>query len=48
MNFEAGEVLGILILANVGVMLYRPHFLLKWILALQLHSSLFRFWYWRV
>jgi hypothetical protein len=28
-NFDAGEVVGILILANLGVMLFRPHFFIK-------------------
>jgi hypothetical protein len=28
-NFEAGEVLGILIVADLGVMLFRPHFVIK-------------------
>jgi hypothetical protein len=40
-NFEAGEVLGIFILAKFGIILIRRYFLLKYMLAFQLYIFLF-------
>jgi hypothetical protein len=45
-NVEAGEVFGIKPLIHFEIILFRRHFWLKNMLALQLYSFLFTFWYW--
>jgi hypothetical protein len=46
LNFEVGEVFGILILANFGIILFRRNVYLKYMLVLQLYHFLFKCWYW--
>lgn len=47
-NFEAGVVFGIFILAKLGIMLLQRNLWLKHILALQLYIFFFKFSYWRM